>query len=149
MIKTMACCFALFAFAELVGSRMVRADAPMGRYTTPAAGTVYDTRTRLTWQQNVDPNTYTWAGATMYCKDLALAGGGWRLPSVKELVTLVDVGQKSPAIDRTFFPNTPSDYFWTSSPLAGDPSFAWFVNFLNGYSSTSDVGNAFRVRCVR
>ena len=37
-----------------------RANAPAGRYTTPASGTVYDTKTKLTWQQAVPTTTYTW-----------------------------------------------------------------------------------------
>lgn len=149
MIKTMACCFALFAFAELVGSRMVRADAPMGRYIIPAAGTVYDTRTRLTWQQDAVRIWYTWAGATTYCKNLALAGDGWRLPSIRELMTLVDVRQRAPAIDPKFFPNTQNAYFWTSSLLARDPTKAWYVYFSYGYSYAISVSFNNAVRCVR
>lgn len=149
MIRKTAFGIALVVLAGFAGFRMVRADAPMGRYTMPVAGTVYDTRTRLTWQQSVDANTYTWVNAAMYCKNLALAGGGWRLPSVKELVTLVDVRQNNPAIDRTFFPNTPVAYFWTSSPLAGDPSNALYVHFYYGNFNWDAVISTYRVRCVR
>ncbi len=37
----------------------------------------------------------------------------------------------------------------TSSPLAGNPSNAWNVNFNNGNSNNNDVSNTNRVRCVR
>src|SRR5689334_16839225 len=85
-----------------------RANAPAGRYTI-ANGTVYDTKTRLTWQQGAAPSTYTWTDASPYCGALNLGGMGWRLPSVRELQTIVDETLHAPAIDATAFSGTPSD----------------------------------------
>ncbi len=127
-----------------------RANAPPGRYSI-ANGTVTDTATKLVWQQAVDPGTYTWAGAKSYCAGLSLAGGGWRVPSMKELMTLVDfsVGPPGPTIDAAAFPNTPADYFWSSSPLAGQSSYAWLVFFSIGGTGYNGVTYTLRVRCVR
>jgi Protein of unknown function (DUF1566) len=127
-----------------------RANAPPGRYSI-ANGTVTDTATKLVWQQAVDPGTYTWAQAKSYCAGLSLAGGGWRVPSVKELMTLVDfsVASPGPTIDTTAFPNTPAYYFWSSSPLAGQPSYAYIVDFSIGYTGNHFVTYSNRVRCVR
>ena len=129
------------------------ANAPAGRYSV-AGGTVTDTATKLVWQQAVDPGTYTFSAAQTYCAGLALGGGGWRVPSVKELMTLVDfsVASPGPTIDATAFPNTPATnfwYFWSSSPLADNSSGAWSVSFLNGYTYGPAVANPLRVRCVR
>jgi hypothetical protein len=125
------------------------ANAPAGTYTT-TGGTVYDTKTKLTWQQAVAPGTYTWAGAKTYCAGLNLGGTGWRLPTMKELQTIVDDSQTHPSIDTTAFPSTPADWFWSSSPLAGSSFGAWCVNFGYGYTGNGyDVSNTFYVRCVR
>ena len=124
------------------------ANAPAGRYTT-SGGTGYDTKTRLTWQQAVAPGTYTWAGAKTYCAGLNLGGTGWRLPTAKELQTIVDDSQTNPAIDTTVFPSTPSDYFWSSSPLAGSSSNAWVVYFDYGHGYNRVVSSPYLVRCVR
>ena len=125
------------------------ADAPAGRYTFPASGTVYDTRTLLTWQRVVDPGSYTWSAAGTYCTGLSLAGSGWRLPTKLELESIVDDTRVSPAIDPTAFPSTPSAYFWSSSPYVGSSGYAWFVNFNGGVSFYGDASNTYRVRCVR
>jgi hypothetical protein len=123
--------------------------APPGRYAFPASGTVYDTRTALTWQQAVDAGLYTQRAATTYCTGLSLAGTGWRLPNVRELLTLVDPTRFSPAIDPTAFPSTPSDYFWSSSPYVGGSAGGWLVTFIYGYSNNGSTSSSNLVRCVR
>jgi hypothetical protein len=120
-------------------------------------GTAYDTRTKLTWQQNIDAATYTDAATTSYCSDLKLAGGGWRVPTRAELLTLVDPTRYSPAIDTTAFPNTPSTEFWSASRFVGsfttppddEVNRAWTVDFNHGYASSEGVSHAYHVRCVR
>ena len=125
-----------------------RADAPPNRYTFPG-GTVYDTKTNLYWQQTISANSYTWADAKTYCASQNLNGVNGRLPSMKELQTILDRTRTNPTIDPTAFPTTPNARFWTSSPLAGSASGAWAVDFANGSSSNWAVTLTFRVRCVR
>ena len=140
---------AVVAFATVAFTTSAHANAPAGRYTT-ANGTVYDTKTKLTWQQTVASGTYNWAGAKTYCAGLSLNGTGWRLPTIKELQTIVDDSRTNPAIDTTAFPSTPADWFWSSSPLAGSSSYAWDVSFDFGFTGYSDVSyNYGNVRCVR
>ena len=129
----------------------VTAGAPnLASYTDNGNGTVTDNVTGLMWQQAVPTGTCTWEQAKAYCQTLTLAGhGDWRLPSRIELVSIVDFGRSSPAINTTYFPSTPSsNWFWTSSPMAGSLFGAWSVNACWGYSF-SDVSNALLVRCVR
>jgi len=135
------------AFSALP-STSVFADAPDGRYVVET-GTVNDTRTRLTWERAPDLTPRVWSQAAPYCSALDLNGKGWRLPSVKELMTLVDESRWGPAIDPVAFPGTPSDYFWTSSSLATFPMFVWTVFFGKGTASFFDIGNPRLVRCVR
>jgi hypothetical protein len=56
----------------------------------------------------------------------------WRLPNRRELLSIVDHNQSTPAIDYNYFPNTPSGFFWSSDVYAHLTEVAWDVNFNNG-----------------
>jgi hypothetical protein len=73
----------------------------------------------------------------------------WRMPKVKELEGLADFGRVNPSIDPTYFPNTPSSYFWSGSPYANFSNFAWFVYFGYGYAYSYYRSNYYGVRLVR
>ncbi len=77
----------------------------------------------------------------------------WRMPTVKELEGIADLGRSNPAIDPDFFPNTstvwPSSVVWSGSPLAGLPNLAWGVYFNDGGADGSLRSNGFSVRLVR
>lgn len=123
--------------------------APPGRYVV-ATNTVLDTVTGLTWQRSLPSFTFSWTDAQAYCAALAVAGGGWRLPTRAELASLRDVRQNpGPSIDPDAFPGTPSEQFWSTTAHAGDGGTAWYVSFANGYSYSGDTGTGRRVRCVR
>ena len=132
------------------------ASAPGGRYVVTnggtSSGTVYDTKTKLTWQQTISSNYYTWADAKTYCAGVGsnLGGTGWRLPTMKELQSLADYAQTTPPmIDLNAFPGTPSDRFWSASPWAGSSSYAWDVDFGDGTTYSIDVSLTYYARCVR
>jgi hypothetical protein len=133
------------------------ASAPGGRYVVTnggtSSGTVYDSKTRLTWQQTTSSIPYTRADAKTYCAGVgsSLGGTGWRLPTLKELQSLVDYSQTTPPmIDSTTFPGTPSERFWSASPLVGSSSYAWYIDFHYGNTSNDVfVSNTYHVRCVR
>jgi hypothetical protein len=145
-------CAALVVFAFAAAARPVPAAAATGRYKT-SAGTVLDTKTKLTWQQSVASSRMTWAAAKSYCASLGstLGGNGWRLPTIKELQTLVDVSvSPGPAIDVTAFPDMPaSSGFWSSTPATASPSVAWVLIFSDGSEGQAGVSQTFLVRCVR
>jgi hypothetical protein len=131
----------------LVGAtHRAAADAPDGRYQI-AGGEVLDTQTKLVWQREASPKTMTWADAQATCT------GPWRLPSVNELQTLVDETQLAPAIDTKAFPDFlagSSHDCWTSSPVAGLSSPAWwYVEFDTGTNQYGNAEGLARVRCVR
>jgi hypothetical protein len=146
----------LFVVA-VVGAATPRlaANAPPGHYTIPGDGTVYDTKTGLTWQQAVPGQAYSQSGAISYCNGntVGLPGGPWRLPNMKELQTIVDESQAgAPAIDQTAFPgvnSAPALFFWTSSPMVGTPSTGWYVRFTDGITGGAAVTQSAAVRCVR
>ena len=122
-----------------------KAAAPQGRFTV-STDTVLDTETGLTWQRTDDGRYRNWDSAKTYCLGLPLAGG-WRLPTVKELLTIVDFSRISPAADTTIF-GAASEFYWASSAVSGSSGYAWYVYFNFGYTTSFDVGYN-RVRCVR
>lgn len=137
--------------AGLLLATQVAATAPAGRYTFPASGLVYDTRTKLTWTDPSPVTQQTWTGAKNYCTNLTTSNGGWRLPTVAELSSLLDLAATSaPKIDHAAFPNTANDHYWTSTPMAGDSTKAWIVSFTDrGGSQATEVDTERSVRCVR
>jgi len=101
-----------------------------------------DNETGLEWTlDNYGP--MTWDDAVDCCKSL---GGGWRLPTIEELLTLVDFTKSDPS---TKLPNHESSYYWSSTILASDPNDAWSIYFGDGLVSYIDkVGHEY-VRCVK
>jgi len=73
----------------------------------------------------------------------------WRLPTRKELLSIVDNGRVKPAIDAGLFPNTPAAYYWTSSSYADQTSSAWQIYFLYGEAYVNGKNQAGQVRLVR
>jgi hypothetical protein len=120
-------------------------------YTDEGNGTVTDNVTSLVWQKTTTADAYNWSVAAAYCASLSLAGEtDWRVPSLIELVSLVDYGQSYPAINVTAFPGTTSDaHYWSSSPSVDSPGNAWLVHFAYGGTVLKDVTNMHEVRCVR
>jgi Protein of unknown function (DUF1566) len=144
----------LFLVAVVVTTaRVTEADAPPGHFVVGSgatAGTVFDTKTKLTWQQTAASSTYAWGDSQSVCGALTLDGGGWRQPTIAELVSLIDFSKASgPFIDTTAFPSTPSKLFWSATAVSGSTSTAWAVDFSNGFSTNTDSTSSGYVRCVR
>ncbi len=133
-----------------------------GRFAASGAE-VADSRTGLIWQRcsagqswsgstcTGSANTYTHEQALTFAKTQNTADSptGWRLPNVKELSSLADKGCRNPAIDGTAFPDTPLSDYWSSSPYVGNSSYAWSVEFRNGYVSNFGRNSNLAVRLVR
>jgi hypothetical protein len=134
------------ASIRCVRNTVLASGAPGDRYVVDAgADTVTDTRTTLVWQRTVSTSTYSWDGAKSYC---ATRGAGWRLPALKELLTLIDPTRINPAI-ASVFPDTPATEFWSASPSAGDGTSAWWATMYNGYTDGYLKTSMEHVRCVR
>ena len=121
-----------------------------------------------TWNQTIcgcdgSPTLWNW-----YDARYLTAPGGFRTPTIEELRTLVHCSSGDPmwikmpddfvlcggsytrpTIVHEAFPDTPSWGFWSSSPSAGDPNFAWDVYFSYGDVSSASKDNAEYVRLVR
>ena len=144
----LACAFALVLMASTAGfARAASRCVANKRFVVLSGGLANDTLTKLEWQQQASTTIMTWALAKTYCPS------GLRLPTVKELMSIVDltvvVPDAGPTIDQTAFPDTPAECFWTSSPYAISSNYAWYVDFYSGASYAYDGGYSCRVRCVR
>lgn len=73
----------------------------------------------------------------------------WRLPTVKELATIVHRGKSEPAINKQYFPNTQSDDYWSATTDAGNTYSAWRVDFKFGWVGNTSKFGSFYVRAVR
>ena len=119
-------------------------------YVNNGNGTVTDTSTGLMWQQDTPDNTMTWEQALSYCENSNLAGyTDWRLPTKKELRRLVDYSRYNPAINITYFPDTVSSFYWSSTTNANYTDNAWGVYFNDGYANNSNKNYSYYVRAVR
>ncbi len=125
---------------------------PNSRTWNPTAtGELFDPVTGLTWQATDDGSTYDQPSAVQHCASLstqAAGPGSWRLPSVVELMTLVDYGVVLPAIDPGFA-GTQGTNYWTATPAAGSTMLAWTVKFDAGEVIPLLEDTTLPVRCVR
>lgn len=136
---------------ELRRVRCVRSSSPEpgeSRYVVEG-GVVEDTATRLSWQREPSSLAADWTAATQACASLTLAGSGWRLPTLKELHTLVDETRALPAIDSAALPTGPTGFYWTSSNPKGFFDLAWTVGFERGLDVFRNKTTTALSRCVR
>ena len=158
-----------FPRPRLAGLLCALALPAWAAFTDNGNGTITDTTTGLVWDKcsrgqvwdNTTPpgtctgtaNSHTWAAALTEATAANSAShrgqADWRLPNRTELESLVQINAVSPAIDGTYFPATPSNWYWTSTTFAPDPADAWNVAFNNGYAFAHNKTNTNHVRLVR
>ena len=115
-------------------------------------GIITDSRTGLEWYEGPDEDT-NWGAAKRWVENLTVDGGGWRMPTLKELKGLYEEdagggleGNMAPSFDKMG-----GWYVW-SGETEGSSS-AWRFFFRNGlelsYSRDGAYGRAFAVRSRR
>ena len=134
------------SFDSWGGASIDNADAA-GSYADNGDGTVSDTSTGLMWQQAGSSSSMDWEDALAYCEGLNLGGySDWRLPTFKELHSLVDYSRYRPAINTTYFPNNASEY-WSSTNYENYTDQVFIMNFMYGYDSFDDKYGHYDCRC--
>jgi len=125
-------------------------------------GKVTDNLTGLVWLQNANcteavggvaksSGYLNWNDSLTWCNNLASGKcgltdgsttGEWRLPTRKELQSLIDLSRQTPALPAGHpFSNVQADYYWSSTAYIGNTASAWLVNIGNGIVYYSDMTN--------
>jgi len=109
---------------------------------------VADPTLGLSWKKRAERGNdgelirLSWNTALLYAKQ---QGGGWRLPTVEELMSLIRFDEAGRMTLRLPL-EAAKNWYWTSTPALGDEDFAWMVYFDSGA-----VGRHYRSEpcCVR
>lgn len=124
-------------------ARCVRGGPPLGapapKVYELTADAVIDPVTRLAWERTPPDTSTEHADAESRCHGLARDGRTMRLPSVKELASIVDETRSGPATAPAF-----GDYavrFSTANPR-------WVVDLDRGDTFQAASGFSYRSRCV-
>ncbi|TGN10582.1 DUF1566 domain-containing protein [Leptospira ilyithenensis] len=129
--------------------------------------TITDINTGLVWQKCavglsgdqcqivVSSTSMIWSSALNACNSLTLANRTWRLPSVSELKSIVNLTNTTVPINTSYFPGVAaSTGYWTSTTIFASVTDAWVVHMNVGSenllknNSTNKQANSFDVRCV-
>lgn len=130
-------------------------------YTDNLDGTISDGATGLMWKKCSEgktgvscetgaDTTKTWTEALAVCEADTTGGyTDWRLPNIRELLSIVDYGTAEPAINSLF--NSQSAFYWSSTTFQypGGQYYAWDVHFLDGHTDSGSKTSSDYVRCVR
>lgn len=126
------------------------------RFALQPEGTVIDRLNHLVWKrcsagQHWDAQNNACAGEaqTVTWYQASRLGQGWRLPSVHELSSIVQLRCFDPAIDLRIFPNTPASHYWTGTAFASQPGQFWLLQFFSGENHTDSGKRLAHARLVR
>jgi len=136
------------------GSRLEsKGNRPVARFTDKGDGTIRDNLTGLIWLKNANCfGAKTWTEALSACGKLADGGcglkdgsavGDWRLPTVKELQSLIDFGKYDPALPSGHpFTEVQSSAYWSATEYANDDNYAWHVySYFGGVTTNIKSGH--------
>lgn len=116
-----------------------------------AVEVTFDSGTSLMWQDNRDvkKSEYTLEQAREYCAKLTLGEySDFRVPTLRELQTIVDYRNHNPAM-LNGFKYSVSDDFWSSTPYVYSPGSFWVVDFKKGSSEIRSERYSKNIRCVQ
>ena len=120
-------------------------------YAKDTTGIVIDKRNAIYWQDTFSSqkSSEDWDDAELYCDGLVLSGlKYWRLPTFKELLSIVDYTRSHPAINPVFRFVDEGTY-WTSTDFAPTEARAWTIDFRTGETYYNYKTTNHAVRCVK
>ena len=114
----------LKTWAAAVGLVMSTGAAQAALVSNPD-GTVTDTNTNLIWLQNWNVNgLQNWSTQKAWAEGLDFAGStDWELPEISEYAALFATYGDLTGV--TAFTNVQSDFYWSGTEYAPNPSVAW------------------------
>jgi hypothetical protein len=140
----------------------ILATTPDADFILHTDGTATDKTSGLMWMrcslgQSWDGKTcrgqaveHSWRNGLRAAVGFQFAGySDWRVPNKNELESIIEERCATPAVNAAVFPNTPSAYFWSSSPYAGLAHGAWSIDFGYGSVNATAKSGGIHVRLVR
>lgn len=120
---------------------------------------VRDDVTGRIWEKRTDDGSihdkdhlYTFKEAEVYVETLnRVKYGGrsnWRIPTLKELSTIIDFDESVPSVNTRLFPDQHPSFYWSSTLFLDDPDYAWGVMFHQGEAYNHYKRIRFFVRAV-
>lgn len=100
----------------------------------------FDKETGLVWERSPGPaRQESWDAAIVHAYTTAKAGRkGWRLPTMEELLSLVDPRQDNPTLPsgHPFLNVQLDDFYWSGTlGMSSPPTYAWGYHFGNADTS--------------
>ena len=151
--------------AQTCQPESIPASTPNSQLQDNGDGTITDTKTGLIWKRCLEGQSgsdcasgsaeaFTWQQALQRAQTVNSSGGfagfsDWRLPTIKELSSLVEHQCVDPAINLTRFPNASNHWLWSSSAVAGISNYARLVSFSYGRTDWDSKSVSSRLRLVR
>jgi hypothetical protein len=133
-------------------ARCVAGD-PLSGTLTARTDVVEDSLTELVWQATMlEATPRTWQEALHYCESLSHAEkDDWRLPSIKELATIVDETAETAPVIGAGFGGAAVPAYWSSTPAPsfGTTGFAFTLETNFGISPSLKMTEQAAARCVR
>ncbi len=122
----------------------------VNHFTDNGNGTITDNLTNLMWEKIPSISTFTWEQSLTYAENLSLANmSDWRMPNIKELQSICDVGFMNPAINTSYFNISGTKKYWSSTTLPNQTTKAWYWDTQFGIT-TYDLKTAYDyLICVR
>ncbi len=110
-----------------------------------------------TWNGNTctgEPRAYSWQDALNEAMELNEDGGygshrDWRVPSVRELASIIERQCADPRINLSLFPATPPKFFWSGATGRKSRPGAYMLSFGSEGADTDDKEQLHFVRLVR
>jgi hypothetical protein len=125
-------------------------STPNGQLRNNGDGTVTDVVTSLMWKQCGEGqsgsqcdgagSTYSWDLALQVPQNLNSGGGfagltDWRLPTIKELMLIIETACRSPSLNQDRFPGFLTGSVWSSTPARTTVNLSWTISLSNGITS--------------
>jgi len=109
-----------------------------------------DKKTGLVWEMIPSATAKSWWNVRDTCANKTVGGRkGWRLPSVVELSSLVDLANTDPALPMDAPFNIFSVGYWSASTITELSTDASLVDFFNGLVLSPGKAGSGHVWCVR
>ena len=105
---------------------------------------------KLMWEdtKHVDETKINHIQAISYCSQLDLGKLKWRIPTLSELLSIVDYKSYKPAILKEFNHVDKEILYWSNTPYVRSSDEYWGVNFKDGSTSNASETYDRYVRCV-